>query len=71
MAFRNHPDEVTKEARISGQWLVVSGQNGSLGKKFACAVELVCWPLITDHWPLTTNHYFLLGWASRWPEKTL
>ncbi|MGB8970293.1 MAG: hypothetical protein WCC16_15945, partial [Candidatus Sulfotelmatobacter sp.] len=29
MALRNEQDEVTKERKISGQWLVVSGQRGS------------------------------------------
>jgi len=32
MALRRRRDEVTKEAEISGQWLVSSGQCGSSGR---------------------------------------
>lgn len=49
MALRNEQDEVTKERKISGQWLVVSGQWAawilfSAGVGFALAGEYVVWP---------------------------
>jgi hypothetical protein len=56
MAFRNHLDEVTKEARISGQWLVVRDQGPQgIPRRNLHFVVRAADEMMTGHWSLTTN----------------
>jgi hypothetical protein len=59
----------SQKSVASGQWSVASVDLSEESAFLWGGAD--CRRLVTDHWPLITDDYFLLGWASRWPENTL